>query len=268
MKISYLKYEPVTTLAELNRLMQRIAALGYHGIELVATHPLGYGIDELAALTKKHALPVVSLLSGWSYGAEGLCLSSPDAGVRGRAVERLGSYIGHAARLGAVVVVGLMQGLRSDEPDEVKANDRIADCLKKAARVAQDHGVTLVIEPVNHQQVGFNNSAGEVADMVKRVSSPALSYMLDTIHMNIEERSIFDTIRDHGPRIHHFHLCETNGAPYGTGNLDFPRVLATLEQSGYAHYVSVKIYRKASWEEAALSARDFLAQRGIQFRPT
>lgn len=266
MKISYLKYEPVPTLAELDRLMQRIAGLGYHGIELVATHPLGYGVDDLVALTRKHELPVVSLLSGWSYGAEGLCLSSADAGVRERAVERLGTYIGHAAQLGAVVVVGLMQGLRSDEPDEAKANDRIADCLKKAARVAQDHGVTLVIEPVNHQQVGFNNSAGEVADMVRRVGSPALSYMLDTIHMNIEERSVLDTIRVHGPRVRHFHLCETNGAPYGTGNLDFPRVLATLEETRYAHYVSVKIYRKATWEEAARSARDFLAGLGVPFR--
>lgn len=267
MKISYLKYDPVPKLDDLDRLMQRVAGLGYHGIELVATHPLGYAVDDLVALTKKHNLPVVSLLSGWSYGSEGLCLSSPDAKVRDKAVERIGTYIGHASRLGAVVVVGLMQGLRSDESDEVKANDRIAECLKKAAKIAHDKGVTLVIEPVNHQQVGFNNSAGEVAAMVERVGSPALGYMLDTIHMNVEERSIVDTIRTHGPRIRHFHLCESNGAPYGTGNLDFPRILAALKETGYAHSVSVKIYRKAAtWEDAASSAREFLSKLGVSFR--
>lgn len=266
MKISYLKYEPVRKLDELDRLMQRVADLGYHGIELVATHPLGYAVDDLVALTRKHNLPVVSLLSGWSYSNEGLCLSSPDAQVCERAVERIGTYIGHAAKLGAVVVVGLMQGLRSDEPDEDKANDRIADALKKAARSAADQGVTLVIEPVNHQQVGFNNSADEVADMVERVGNPALSYMLDTIHMNVEERSIVDTIRKHGPRIRHFHLCETNGAPYGTGNLDFARALAALHESGYPHYVSVKIYRKATWEVAAQSAMEFLSKLDVPFR--
>src|SRR5437660_12908248 len=113
MKISFLMYEPVTDLAELGRRIQRVAGLGYHGIELVATHPLGYAPEEVLALSRQHRLPVVSLLSGWSYAHEGLCLSSPDAAVRDRAVARLGEYVGHAARLGAVVVVGLMQGLRS-----------------------------------------------------------------------------------------------------------------------------------------------------------
>src|SRR5207253_9396635 len=114
---------------------------------------------------------------------------------------------------------------RSDEPDEPKANDRIADCLRQVTARAEDRGVTLVLEPVNHQQVGFNNTAGEAAAMVERVGSPAMGYMLDTIHMNIEERSLLGAIREHGPRIQHFHLCETNGGLFGTGNLDFPKVL-------------------------------------------
>src|ERR1043166_6069793 len=118
MKISYIVCDPVSQAAELERRMERLGSLGYHGIELVVTHPPGCPIEQVAALSEKHRLPVVSLLSGWSYANEGLCLSSKDAGVRGRAVERLGDYIGLAARLNSIVVVGLMQGLRSDEPDE------------------------------------------------------------------------------------------------------------------------------------------------------
>jgi len=85
--------------------------------------------------------------------------------------------------------------------------------------------------------------------------------MLDTIHMNIEERSIVETIRAHGRHIRHFHLCETNGGPFGTGSLDFPRVLATLTESGYSHFVSVKVYRHADWEEAAQGAIVFLREQ-------
>jgi sugar phosphate isomerase/epimerase len=264
MKISYLLYDPVPQLAELDRRMQRLAEVGYQGVELVATHPLGYPVEEVAALAAKHRLPVVSLLSGWSYAHEGLCLSSPDAGVRGRAVERLGDYVRHAARLGAVVVVGLMQGLRSDEPDEAAANGRIAECLRQVARVAEGCGVAVVLEPVNHLQVGFNHTAAEAAALVGRVGSPAVGYMLDTVHMNIEERSLLDTVRDHGARIRHFHLCETNGGPYGTGGLDFAAVLAALREAGYAHWVSVKVYRKAGWDEAARSAAEFLRRHGVR----
>jgi sugar phosphate isomerase/epimerase len=259
MKISYLVYDPVPRLDELERRMQVAAALGYHGIELVATHPLGYGVEEVAALSARYRLPVVSLLSGWSYAHEGLCLCSPDAGVRRRAVERLREYVGHAARLGAVLVVGLMQGLRSDEAEEGRANDRIAECLAEVAHDAGRQGVSVVLEPVNHQQVGFNNSAAEAAAMAERVGSPALGYMLDTIHLNVEERSVIGAIREYGPRARHIHLCESNGGPFGGGNIDFAAVLAALRDVGYRHYVSVKIYRKvAGWEQAARSAAEFL----------
>lgn len=267
MKISYLMSDAVPDFAELTRRLERIAALGYHGVELVATHPLGYSIEDLVNLSKRLRLPVVSLLSGWSYGNEGLCLSSPDAGVRERAVGRLGEYAGHAAKVGSVLVVGLMQGQRNDEPDEQKANDRIAACLQQVASKAEAAGVTVVLEPVNHLQAGFNNTAAEAAAMVRRVGSPALGYMLDTIHMNIEERSVAGTIREHGAHIRHFHLCESNGGPYGSGNLDFPNVLKAVAESGYQGFLSTKIYRKATWQEATMSTMAFLSRLGVVFQP-
>ena len=81
--------------------------------------------------------------------------------------------------------------------------------------------------------------------------------MLDTIHMNIEEGSILETIRRYGRRIGHFHVCESNGGPFGSGNLDFAAVLATLDEARYDKYVSVKVYRDMTWEDAAGSAMEF-----------
>jgi sugar phosphate isomerase/epimerase len=199
---------------------------------------------------------VVSFLSGWSYSNEKLCLASLDAGVRDRAVERLWSYIDYAAPLRSVIVVGLMQGLRSDEPDGTIAAGRIIECLKRASERASACNVMLVLEPVNHLQVGFHHTAAEAAAVVEQVDSPALTYMLDTIHLHIEERSVCATILKHGRRIRHFHLCESNGGPYGTGAIDFPSVLAALHKSEYEHYVSVKIYRQIGWEEAARTAAE------------
>ena len=258
MKFSFLFYEPIPDLKELDRRMERIAALGYDGIELAACHPPPYPAEEVLALSQKHRLPVVSMLSGWSYSHEKICLASPRAEVRWRTVERLVEYADYTARLGAVLVVGLLQGLRSDEPDETAAQERIAAGLRAVAAAAAKHGATVVLEPVNHLQVGFNHTAAEAAALVERIGSPALTYMLDTIHLNIEERSILGAIREHGRRIRHFHLCETSGGPFGSGNLDFPRVLQTLSESGYGHFASVKIYRQANWEQAASGAIAFL----------
>jgi D-psicose/D-tagatose/L-ribulose 3-epimerase len=263
-KLSYMMFDPITDLQELSRRMAVLRSLGYDGIELSASHPLGYAIEDLAALTETHQLPVVSFLSGWSYAHEKLCLASPDAAIRARAAARIGDYVRQASALGALVVVGLMQGLRSDEPDEAVASARIVECLKRTAQVAEELGGSIVIEPVNHLQVGFNHTAAEAAALAERVGSPALGFMLDTIHMNIEERSAIGTIEEYGARARHFHLCETNGGPFGSGGLDFPRVLAALRASGYDRFVSLKIYRHARWEQSARDSLAFLRQCGLR----
>jgi sugar phosphate isomerase/epimerase len=254
MRFSFLFYEPIADLGELDRRMAALATLGYEGIELSAFHPLPYAIEEVAALARRHRLPVASMLTGWSYASEGLCLSSPSAPVRDRAVARLIDYVEQARPLDCLLVVGLMQGLRSDEPEPAVAADRIADCLGRVAAAAERRGVTLVLEPVNHLQVGFHNSAAEAAALVDRVNSAALGLMLDTFHMNIEEPSIEGSLRRFGPRARHVHLCETNGGPLGGGHLDVAGVLATLRSAGYDRWVSVKAYRGAAWDEAARSA--------------
>ena len=258
MKFSFLFYEPVDGLDELDRRMGVLAALGYRGVELSAFYPLPYPITAVAALAEKHRLPVVSLLSGWSYPHEGLCLSSPDASVRDRAARRLVDYVGQAAALGALVVVGLMQGLRTDEPDGEMANDRIAGALGQVCAAAAESKVELALEPVNHLQVGFNHTVAEAISMANRVGSPSMGYMLDTFHMNIEEPSIDGAIRVHSASARHVHLCETNGGRFGGGGLDFRRILSALEEVGYDRFVSLKIYRKLGWEEAARSSAEFL----------
>lgn len=70
-KLSFLLYAPVSDLNELDRRMAVIAGLGYAGIELTVCHPMPYPVDDIIRLAHKHGLPVVSLLSGWSYANEG-----------------------------------------------------------------------------------------------------------------------------------------------------------------------------------------------------
>jgi sugar phosphate isomerase/epimerase len=145
MKTSFLNCEPIARLTELAARMELLASLGYQGIELSAKHPADYAAEEVLALCEKFHLPVVSLLSGWSYGNEGLCLCSSKAEVRARAVERLIEYVDFASRLKAVLVVGLMQGLRRDEPSGEVAAERITNCLRQVAEAAAQRNATVVI---------------------------------------------------------------------------------------------------------------------------
>ena len=233
---------------------------GYEGVELNLTPAVLGQLDAIERAVEACGLVVPSLLTGAAY-AEGLCLSVADPTRRAGAVARLREYLPIAQRFNAILVVGLLQGLRADEPDAEVANERIAAGLREVGLAAQDAGVDLVVEPINHLQVGFNNSVGEVRALIERIGVPAFRPMVDTIHMNIEEKSLTQPIFDCGDALRHVHLCESNGGVLGSGHLDFKAVLAALDAIGYAGFASVKVYRQASLREAAPASLAYL--RGL-----
>jgi D-psicose/D-tagatose/L-ribulose 3-epimerase len=249
------------SLDQLDRLLAHVRECGYEGVEFNLTEPFGINPSDLELLLQRNGLVVPSFLTGEAY-ADGLCLCSPDRDVRTRTVQRLTGYVETATRFGAVLVVGLLQGLRRDEPDPAIANPRIAEGLRTVADAAGEQGVDLVIEPVNHLQVGFNNSVAEVLALIAAIGSPAVRPMVDTIHLNIEERSLGDPILACGAALRHVHLCESNGGRFGTGHVDFAAVREALEAVRYKGFGSVKVYRHVGAEEAARSSIEHLRRLG------
>ena len=254
--LSYIIIDPLSSFAsddEIHRILVLLKECGYAGVELNLTDPPGIDLDRLEGWLTELELVVPSILSGGAY-AEGLCLASPERDVRRRTVERLIGYLETAQRFGAILIVGLLQGLAQDEPDVEAAKARIVDCLREVATAAEGKAVDLVVEPVNHLQVGFNNTVAEVRELARRVGSPALRPMVDTIHMNIEETSLVEPILACGPQLRHVHLCESNGSRFGTGHIDFAAILKALATVRYDYFASVKVYRGASVEEAIRSS--------------
>ncbi len=242
--------------------LRRVKALGYSGVEFNLIRPTEFDVDRLLRLVDSIDLPVASFLTGSNYFVDHLCLSSPDDSVRARAVETLQGCARVAAQFSAVVVIGQMQGFLSDEPRRAVAEKRIEDCLKRVAETAEKAGSTLVIEPVNHLQAGFHNSLSDVMALAARIGSPRMKPMLDSFHMNIEEKSMTEPIQRVGGELAHFHLCESNGSFLGSGHLDFKEIFAALDAIGYSKYVSLKIYRQP-WEAGAENGIQHLTSQGL-----
>ena len=230
---------------------------GYGGVELNLTPQLFGWLDEIETALHGNDLVVPSFLTGLAY-EQGLCLSSPDRGVRQRTVERLKSYLEVAVRFNALLVIGMLQGQRRDEADPEVAQQRIVAGLRDVGSAALQRGVTLVIEPVNHLQVGFNNSLSEIQQLIAAIDVPVFKPMLDTIHMNIEETSLTEPIYKCGGSLGHVHLCDSDGGVLGRGHIDFESVLRALGSVGYNGFASVKVYRKAGLQEGARSSIEHL----------
>ena len=258
--LSYILVERLDSFSsfeDLQSVLHHIKALGYGGVELNLTPNVGFEMDALAHFTESIQLPVVSFLTGANYFSEGLCLSSPDAGVRDRAVRRLQECAAVASQFGALLVVGQMQGFLSDEPDQSKGEARIESCLKRMVETTEQYGTTIAFEPVNHLQVGFHNTLEAVMALARRIDSPRFKPMLDSFHMNIEEVSLTEPIYRAGRDLAHFHLCESNGSFLGSGHLNLAAVFAALDKIEYRGFASVKVYRHA-WKLGAESSIRYL----------
>ena len=257
---SYMIVDPISAFEgedELRRLFDFVRECGYEGVELNWSPELGAALERVRGYAADAGLAIPSFLTGAAY-REGLCLSHPDASARDAAVAYLVDLLDVARACNSILVVGLLQGLRSDEPDADVGQERIVDCLRQVAAEAESRAVEFVVEPVNHLQVGFNNSVAEVRALARAVASPAVGPMVDTIHMNIEDPSLTQPIFDCGSDLRHVHLCESNGALFGSGNIDFAPVLQALDEIGYDRFASIKVYRNASHHEAAKTCLDHL----------
>jgi len=109
-------------------------------------------------------------------------------------------------------------GNRAGMPDDVGKQNCITG-LKRVAKVAEDHGVTIVLELLNskvdHKDYMCDHTAWGV-DVVKAVDSPRVKLLYDIYHMQIMEGDVIRTIQQNIQHIGHFH---TGGVP-GRHELD------------------------------------------------
>jgi D-psicose/D-tagatose/L-ribulose 3-epimerase len=158
------------------------------------------------------------------------------------------------------------------------ADEREADLelltgeLRELCAYAAEHGVVLCIEPLNRFETSFINLTSQGIELVDRVDHPACGLLLDTFHMNIEERSLGDAIRSAGPRLKHLHACENDRGAPGSGHVPWEEVATACRDVGYDGPVVIESFTAkvksiaraaAIWRTLAVS-QDELASQGLR----
>ncbi|HID85813.1 MAG TPA: ribose 5-phosphate isomerase B [Anaerolineae bacterium] len=227
------------------RLWDGIAAAadcGFHAIELNLRAPSDVDADELRARLDAVGLRLSALGTGQAYLADGLSLADPSPEVQKQVVARLQSHVRLAARFGAAVIIGGVRGRFAGHQDDWHAQrERALESLRAIARSASDHGVQLLVEPLNRYETNFINTVAEGLAFLEDLGEPGVKLLLDTFHMNIEEASLAEGVRQAGSRLGYVHLADSNRCALGMGHVDFASVMAALDDVGYRGYLSAEI---------------------------
>lgn len=232
------QFQAATFQGGLEDNLARIAQLGYDGVELAIRDPKLVEQDALIDLLKRHNLAVPAIGTGQAWGEEGLSFTDPAETVRRAAIERIKSHFPFAARVGAMVIIGLIRGTLNSGISQDQAMTWLVDALKECSEAASAQGVKLALEPINRYETTLINTAAEGLDLIDRVGSDSFGLLLDTFHMNIEEPSLEESMRRTGKRIFHFHVADSNRWYPGAGHINFYYLLRVLNELGYRGYVS------------------------------
>ncbi len=264
---------PLTT-KELESLAPKVAGMGFDWIEI----PLE-GLDDLEpsrgkAIVRDHGLGV-STCAAMGPDRD---LVHPDPAIQQNGMAYIRGCIDITGKLGATNLVGPIYSAVGRTwqatPDErARDIDLLVKNLSALARYAGDHGVVICIEPLNRFETSLINLATQAIEVVDRVDHPSCKIMLDTFHMNVEEKSLGNAIRAAGPRLHHLHACENDRGAPGSGNVTWQDVKQGLADIGYDGPVVIEsftakvksIARAAAIWRALAPTQDDLARDGLTF---
>lgn len=252
------QFEAVAFKGDFEANVARIAGMGYDGVELAIRDPNLVDADELLRVVSAHGLEVPAIGTGQAWGEEGLSFTDPDSAVRQAAVQRVHDHVRLAARMDAVIIIGLLRGIVKPGIEHDRAMDWLVEALQTCAAAAKPHGVRLALEPINRYETTLINTVAQGLDLIERVGADNFGLLLDTFHMNIEEPSIEGSIRTCGNRVFHFHVADSNRWYPGVGHLDFRRILDALFATGYDGYVSGEFLPHPNADTSAREAIAYL----------
>ena len=236
-----------------------ISKLGYDAIELHVSDPSKLDSNELRRILDKFGLGISMIGTGSAYAEEGISFLNKNKNYRLLAIDRIKKHIDFFSEYDAKIVIGLIRGNLDNRDKLINSElDLFLDACKECCNYAEKTKTELLIEPINRYETNFINNVREAIDIIEKINSPCLGLLLDTFHMNIEEKSIIRSLEKAGNMLRHLHLSDSNRYSPGLGHLDIPKIIETIIKIGYDQYISFEILPFPTSDQSAKDSIDYI----------
>lgn len=128
------------------------------------------------------------------------------------------------------------------------------DTLNRLADIAEEAGVTFVLENLNphvdHPGVPFGAAADTLA-LVASVDRPGVRMLLDLYHAQIGEGNLIELCRKALPYIGAIQVADVPGrCEPGTGEIHYPAIARALHEMGYSGPVGLEAFASGDSDDA------------------
>jgi hydroxypyruvate isomerase len=220
----------------------RAAAAGFRRVEF--QFPYAHTPDELAKALEEDGLrcELFNMPPGdWVAGERGLASHPARVAEFRQSVLRSLMY----ARRLRCPRLHCLSGLRDPGIPLDQQRATLVENLRFAANALAEHGLTLLVEPLNPYDVPSYMLYGSrtALDLIAAVGAPNLLLQYDIYHMQRGEGELAATIAANLDRIGHIQIADTPGRHQpGTGEINYRFLLPHLDRIGYAGIVGLEYF--------------------------
>ncbi|MCL2559435.1 MAG: sugar phosphate isomerase/epimerase [Turicibacter sp.] len=255
-------------------LFQKAKDMGYDILEICIEDPDTIDTDRIVKAAADTGMQVI--ICG-AFGPE-RDVSATDAKTRAQGVAYIKTCIDIAVKVGSDLVSGPMFSATGktnllSETERASQWHRAVYHLKEASAYAKEKGVKLAIEPLNRFETDFINTVEQGLELVARIGMDNVGLLIDTFHMNIEEKNIGEAIRLAGDKVFNFHSCASDRGTPGKDHINWQEVKDALSDIHYQGPVVIEAFNSniteiakavSLWRPLADSP-DELAGEGVSY---
>lgn len=224
-------------------ILRTVADLGFDGVEVSLLGMTEEKAAALAHLIRDHGLQV-TCSDGLSRAAD---ITSENPDIRAAGLAHLRWAIRTVAAMGGTGLAGVVYAPWGvfDPPRKARRRALSAEMLAQADADLRDHGVRLGIEAINRFETDLVNTALEAVTLAQATGSAQIGVLLDSFHLNIEEKDIVAAIATAGDRLFHFHVSDNDRGVPGSGHVPWNSVREGLHAIGYDNWIVAEMFVKS-----------------------
>ncbi len=220
-------------------LPDAIRAASAAGFEAVECHwPYDTDPRDVRAALSETGLEMLGLNTvrgNLDAGENGLCAL---VGRKDEARAAIDQAIEYASEIGTKnihVMAGFAEG--------AAAHATFVSNLRYGLEKAAPHGITLVIEPLNHYDAPgyFLKNADQAAEIIAEIGSDGLKLMFDCYHLQIMQGDISRLLEKMMPITGHIQIAAVpSRAEPDKGELDYRNILKLIDRLGYKGFIGAE----------------------------
>ncbi len=237
----------------------RAARAGFAQVE--CQFPYEATPEAIQAELQAHGLSLIlhNLPAGnWAGGERGIACHPDRVEEFNRGVDQA---IAYATVLG-VKKINCLAGIKPAGVSDEHARSTLVANLRLAARRLAEHGIDLLIEPINTFDIPgfFVSTTAQGLSILDEVGAANAFIQYDAYHMQRMEGELAATLSKHLARIGHIQIADNPGRNEpGTGEINYSFLFAHLQRIGWNGSIGCE-YKPAAGTEAGLGWRQQLAQ--------